>query len=604
MKTFEIREEFYLDGKPFKILSGAIQYFRLHPTQWRETLHNLKALGYNTVETYVPWSVHEVEEGQFDFNDMKDIEAYIQLVQEMGLYMIVRPAPYMCAEWDFGGLPAWLLKYPNMRYRTNDVLFLEKVSRYYDGILTKLLPYQITNGGPILMMQVENEYGSYCNDKEYMRALVKMMRDKGVTVPLFTSDGAWEEALDAGSLIEDGIFVTGNFGSASKENADNLKIFIQKHNKNWPIMCTEYWDGWFTRWQEPVVRRDGEDLAQCVKEMMQIGSLNLFLLRGGTNYGFISGCSARKTADLPQVTSYDFDCPITEWGTPTSKYYAVQRVTKELFPEIEQMEPIVRQAKAYGSFPIKGVADLMSVIDEIAVAVPVDYPKPMEQLNQYYGYTFYRTQVKNFGREERVKVIDTHDRAHFYVDGVHKATQYKEQLGDEVFFEGQPDKELVDIDILVENMGRVNYGFKLNAPSQSKGIKGGVMVNIHFHKGWSQYSLPFDKVMMAKLQCNKEVPETVNKPMFYAFDVNLSEDELKDTFIDCSEFGKGCVFVNGFNLGRYWSKGPMLYLYVPAGLLKEKNEFIVFETENKIIKDIVFVDKPIFKDMEDTERVW
>ena len=198
MAKFEIKEEFYLDGKPFKILSGAIQYFRLHPDQWRDTLYNLKALGFNTVETYIPWALHEPQEGQFKAEGMLDFEAYFKLVKETGLYLIVRPTPYICAEFDFGGLPAWLLRYPSMRLRVNHPLFLEKVSHFYDWLFPKLLPYQSDQGGPILMMQVENEYGSYAEDKAYMRSIAQMMKVRGVTVPLFTSDGTWIELWSLG----------------------------------------------------------------------------------------------------------------------------------------------------------------------------------------------------------------------------------------------------------------------------------------------------------------------------------------------------------------------------------------------------------------------
>ena len=593
MTNFEIRDEFYLDGKPFKILSGAIQYFRLHPNQWRETLHNLKALGYNTVETYIPWSLHEPQEGQFVTDGLLDFEAYFDLVQEMGLHLIVRPTPYICAEFDFGGMPPWLLNYPGMRFRVNDVLFLEKVSRFYDWLFPKLLPYQFTEGGPILMMQVENEYGSYAEDKEYMRNIAKMMRDRGVSVPLFTSDGTWIEALESGTLIEDDIFVTGNFGSQAKENTDNLRAFMERHGKKWPLMCTEFWDGWFSRWGEEIVRRDAEDLAQDVKEMMQIGSMNLFLLRGGTNFGFISGCSARKTRDLPQITSYDFDAPVTEWGVPTEKYYAVQRVTHELFPELEQMDPIIRKARAYGSFPVEGTADLLDVAPQITEEIVHDYPQPMERIGQNHGYILYRSDIKNQYHEERLKALETHDRCHFYINQEHLATQYREELGDEMLFSA--DTERIQIDVLVENMGRVNYGYKLNAPSQSKGVKGGIMINHQFRKGWKHYALKFDETMLSKLECTNPVPDKIVSPIFYKFNVKL--DEIADTFIDCSQYGKGCISVNGFNLGRYWSQGPIQYLYIPSGFLKEENEFIVFETENVKVEELSLIDQPVFKEM-------
>ena len=591
MAKFEIKEEFYLDGQPFKILSGAIQYFRLHPDQWRDTLYNLKALGFNTVETYIPWALHEPQEGQFQAEGMLDFEAYFKLVEEMGLYLIVRPTPYICAEFDFGGLPAWLLRYPSMRLRVNHPLFLEKVSHFYDWLFPKLLPYQSDQGGPILMMQVENEYGSYAEDKAYMRSIAQMMKVRGVTVPLFTSDGTWIEALESGTLIEDDIFVTGNFGSQPKENTDNLRAFMERYGKKWPLMCTEFWDGWFSRWSEEIVRREAEDLAQDVKEMLQLGSMNLFLLRGGTNFGFISGCSARKTKDLPQITSYDFDAPITEWGQPTEKYYAVQRVTHEVFPELEQMEPISRQAKAYGSFPLLGTANLLDVAADITEEILLDYPQPMEQIGQNYGYILYRSDIKNQYHEERLKALETHDRCHFYVNQEHLATQYREEIGDEMLFSA--DTERIQIDVLVENMGRVNYGYKLGAPSQSKGVKGGIMINHQFRKGWKHYALKFDQEMLAKLDCYSAPPERVKTPTFYRFEAKL--DDIADTFIDCSKYGKGCISVNGFNLGRYWNEGPIHYLYVPSGLLKEKNEFIVFETENVKIEELTLLDHPVYK---------
>ncbi|MDO4667802.1 MAG: beta-galactosidase [Streptococcus sp.] len=595
MTTFEIKEEFYVDGKPFKILSGAIQYFRLHPDQWRETLYNLKALGCNTVETYIPWSLHEPHEGQFVKEGMLDFEAYFDLAKELGLYIIVRPSPYICAEFDFGGMPAWLLTYPNIRLRVNNKLFLEKVAHFYDWLFPKLLPYQFTQGGPVLMMQVENEYGSYAEDKEYLRAIAKLMRDRGVTTPLFTSDGTWIEALESGTLIEDDVFVTGNFGSKAKENTDNLRAFMDKHHKKWPLMCTEFWDGWFSRWNEPIVRRGAEDLASDVKEMLQIGSMNLFLLRGGTNFGFISGCSARKTRDLPQVTSYDFDAPINEWGVPTEKYYAVQRVIHEVYPELEQTEPIVRQAKRYGTFSVEGTANLFDIAPVIAKENNVDYPQPMEKMGQNHGYVLYRSDIKNQYHEERLKALETHDRCQFYVNEEHLATQYREEIGDEVLFSA--DTEKIKIDVLVENMGRVNYGYKLGAPSQSKGVKGGIMINHQFRKGWRQYGLEFDEEMLSKIECTQPLPNEVKAPIFYKFNVAL--DEISDTFIDCSKYGKGCISVNGFNLGRYWSQGPIQYLYVPSGLLKEENEFLVFETENIKIETLSLVDKPVYKDEEE-----
>lgn len=590
MHKFEIRDEFYLDGEKFKILSGAVHYFRLHPSQWEDTLFNLKALGFNTVETYIPWNIHEPSEGKFDFDGIKDVEKFIEVAKSLGLYVILRPSPFICAEWELGGLPAWLLKDKDMKLRSSDKNYIEKLRNYYDELLPRLVKYQITKDGPVLMMQVENEYGSYGNEKEYLRIVAAIMREKGVDVPLFTSDGTWIEALDSGSLIEDDIFVSGNFGSKSKENCDLLKDFIAKNNKSWPIMCMEFWDGWFNRWGEEIIRRDAVDLANDVRDMINIGSINLYMFRGGTNFGFMNGCSARGNNDLPQVTSYDYDAVLTEWGNPSDKYYELQKVMKELYPNIELLPPRKRVLKNLGKYKVDGYANLMNIASEICEGIESTYPKGMEDLDCNYGYVLYRSKVKNYHHEDVVKVLDAADRCHIYIDEKCIATQYKEELGTEVEF--RSDNDLIKVDVLVENLGRVNYGYKFNAHTQRKGIKGGVMVNRNFLSGWTQYPLTLTPDMVSKVKFDDKTIDKVETPMFYHFTVEL--EDIYDTFIDCSKYGKGCIFVNGFNIGRYWSRGPIQYLYVPSGFLKEKNEIIIFETENILINELEFSDKPIY----------
>ena len=599
MSKFEIREEFYIDDNKFKILSGAIHYFRIHPSQWEDTLFNLKSLGFNTVETYIPWNIHEPHEGSFDFNGIKDIEKFIEVAEKIGLYVILRPTPYICAEWEFGGLPAWLLKDKGIKLRSTDANFIDKVRNYYNELIPRLVKYQVTHGGPVLMMQVENEYGSYGNEKEYLKIIASIMRENGVDVPLFTSDGTWLEALDSGALIEDDIFVAGNFGSKSKENTDILKDYFKEHGKNWPIMCMEYWDGWFNRWGQEIIRRDAIDLAEDVKEMLEIGSINLYMFRGGTNFGFMNGCSARGNNDLPQVTSYDYDAVLTEWGNPRDKYYELKKVVKALYPSIEQFEPRIRAQKNLGKYKADGAVSLMKIVSEISEENTTVYPQAMENLNCNYGYMLYRSKIKNYNHAEKLKVIDAADRCSIYIDEKFVTTQYKEEIGTEVEFNSE--NQIINVDILVENLGRVNYGHKLNSPTQRKGIKGGVMINNHFHSGWTEYPLSLNEEMVAKIKFEENTLDKedtlikVETPMFYHFTVEL--DSIHDTFIDCSKYGKGCIFVNGFNIGRYWSVGPIQYLYLPSGFLKEKNEIIVFETENILINELEFSDKPIFTDL-------
>ena len=328
-------------------------------------------------------------------------------------------------------------------------------------MLEKVVPLQVTHGGPILMMQIENEYGSYGEDKDYLKAIKQIMEDCGVNVPFFTSDGSWLATLRAGSMVEEGVLPTGNFGSKGKANFAELKKFHESYHKKWPLMCMEFWDGWFNRWGEPIVTRETDELVEALKEVLEIGSVNLYMFHGGTNFGFMNGCSARGTRDLPQITSYDYGAPLDEQGNPTEKYYAIQKMIHELFPEIVQMEPLIKTSFALENVPLTNKVSLVSVIDEISQKVTSKYPQTMEELGQAYGYLFYRTTLQKEMDNQRLRIIDGRDRAQVFVNDEHIATQYQEQIGEDLFV------SLIDgenqLDILVENMSRVNYGHKLLA---------------------------------------------------------------------------------------------------------------------------------------------
>ena len=588
MKRFEIGSSFYLDGQEFKILSGAIHYFRIQPEDWYHSLYNLKALGFNTVETYVPWNMHEPKKGQFDFQGILDIEKFLQIAQDLGLYAIVRPSPFICAEWEFGGMPAWLLT-EDMRIRSSDTPYLQAVADYYDELLPRLVPRLLDKGGNILMMQVENEYGSYGEDKDYLRAIRQMMLDRGVDCPLFTSDGPWRATLRAGTLIEEDLFVTGNFGSKADYNFAQMQEFFDEHGKKWPLMCMEFWDGWFNRWKEPIIKRDPEELAQAVHEVLKQGSINLYMFHGGTNFGFMNGCSARGVTDLPQVTSYDYDALLDEQGNPTPKYFAVQKMMETYYPEYPQMKPLTKESFELRDIALSEKVSLFEALPDLAQPVESLYPVKMEDLGQSYGYLLYRTEASWDADEEKIRVIDGRDRMQLFVDGKLMATQYQAEIGQDIFVTGEK-KATHRIDILMENMGRVNYGHKFLADTQRKGIRTGVCKDLHFLLNWEQYPLSFENTENIDFSKGWQ-PE---QPAFYAFDFEMKA--LKDTYLDLSSFGKGLAFVNGVNIGRFWNVGPTLSLYIPHSLLKEgRNRIIIFETEGEYEESINLVNQPTFK---------
>ena len=596
MRTFEVRDQFLLDGEPFTILSGAIHYFRVHPSDWHHSLYNLKAMGFNTVETYMPWNLHEPRPGEFDFEGIADLARFLDEATELGLMIIVRPTPFSCGEWEFGGLPAWLLEDRSMRPRSRDPKFLECVARYYDALMPIFVPRQVTHGGNIIMMQVENEYGSYCEDKEYLRAIRDLMTSRGVDVPLFTSDGPWRGCLRAGTLIDDDVLATGNFGSRAAENFAALKAFHEEHGKNWPLMCMEFWDGWFNRWGENVIRRDAQDLADSVRELLELGgSVNLYMFHGGTNFGFMNGCSARHTHDLHQVTSYDYDAPLDEEGNPTEKWYLLRDVVRDLFPDNWTADPLVKTAVGVPAEKVEltgraGLFENLAALDPEPVRSL--YPQTMEDMGQSYGYTLYRAQVERDTTEpERIRVVDGRDRAQVFVNGNPVATQYQEHIGEDIRY-ALPEKDN-QLDVLVENMGRVNYGHKFLADTQRKGIRTGVCVDLHFVLGWEAYRLGLDDVSRVDYSAGW----VEGTPSFSRFEFTL--DEPADTYIDTTGFGKGVAFVNGTNVGRYWEIGPIATLYVPHGMTRAGvNELVLFETEGTVSDSISLRSTPLISHLE------
>lgn len=579
MSNFAIREEFYLNEQPFKIISGAIHYFRVVPEYWEHRLKLLKNMGCNTVETYVAWNQHEPKKGQYVFSDALDLRRFIQLADSLGLKVILRPSPYICAEFEFGGLPAWLLKDRHMRVRSTYPPFMERVRLYYRELFKEVIDLQITSGGPIILMQVENEYGGYGSEKKYLQELVTMMKENGVTVPLVTSDGPWGDMLENGSLQESAL-PTVNCGSAIPEHFDRLAAFQQKKG---PLMVMEYWIGWFDAWQDKKHHTtDVKSSVESLEEILKRGSVNFYMFHGGTNFGFMNGANYYGKL-LPDTTSYDYDAPLNEYGEQTEKYKAFKEVIARYSDPIleEEIMPIPRIHS--GEIQVKEEVSLFNTLDTLAKKIDSTYPLTMEDLDQNYGYTFYSSSIGAAREVNDFRLIDVADRAQIFINQTLIATKYDQEMeGNIVFTLTEPKNQL---GILVENMGRVNYSVTMD--QQRKGISGGIVVNGAFQTNWSQYSLSLEDPTLIDFS-REWIPDT---PTFSRFVFEL--EESGDTFIDMSKWGKGVVFVNGFNLGRYWNVGPQQKLYIPGPKLKiGVNELIIFETEGVSQRSIQLSSQP------------
>ena len=563
MSTFTVESSgFLLDGKPFRLLAGAMHYFRIHPAYWEDRLRKLRAMGLNTVETCVAWNRHEPAPGEFRFDGRLDLVHYIRCAADLGLHVVVRPGPYICAEWDLGGLPAWLLRDPGMRLRCYHEPYLKAVDRYFDALLPQLAPLQISRGGPILAMQVENEYGSYGNDKAYLQYLADGLRARGIDVPLFTSDGPSDEMLQYGTLP--GVLKTVNFGS----RAQTALAKLREYQVEGPLMCTEFWDGWFDHWGEEHHARDPEDGVAALDEILAAGaSVGLYMFHGGTNPGFMNGANCTDGKYQPTITSYDYDAPLDEAGDPTAKYAAFREVIArhEPLPELPLPEPSPKMAP--GTVELTESIGLFEVLDLLSSPVQGAVPEPMEMLGQNYGFILYRTQVTGPRAEARLTIRELHDRALVFASGHLLGVLEREFPEKTLSLEIPPGG--VTLEILVENMGRVNFGPNL---LDRKGITEGVLLGQQYLFGWTIFPLPLDD--LSGLPFSPSHPADI--PTFFRGMFQASD--ARDTFLALPGWTKGVCWVNGFNLGRYWARGPQQTLYIPAPLLREgENELIVFE---------------------------
>ena len=568
-----VKDKFYRDGEEIKIISGAVHYFRNMPDTWRDIFRKMRALGCNCVETYCAWNMHEKVEGKFCFDGILNLAKFVKIAAQEGLMVIVRPGPYICAEWEFGGLPWWFQQYDDIEIRCANPKYMFFFERYLARMFEEIRPLLCTNGGPIIMLQCENEYGYYGDDKEYLKELYRYYRQSGIDVPLFTSDGTSKTDLLDGTV--DGCFATLNFGSRVEEN-------FKAHDElfpDQPKMCMEMWNGWFDAWGDKEHHTTSpQAYAQVVDDMLKRGSSNMYMFIGGTNFGFMSGANHYETF-APDVTSYDYDALLSESGDVTEKYRAVREVVQKYVSEPLPPIPADRPKKAYGKATLTEIGSIFDNLQNLSKPVYSNVPKCMESYGQGYGYIAYQTTLNRDYEDATLTFESIGDRAQIYINRKLVGIVYINDDELKVSFSGKSGDILT---VLCENMGRTNFGPKM---MRKKGIVGRCLLNGKIHFGWEVYSLPMDNLERAYYSPNiPEEPSCFYKGQFYV-------DEVADTFLKLNNFTKGFVLINGFNIGRYWDIGPQKHLYVPASLLRKgHNEIILFESDGaKDILEVEFV---------------
>lgn len=591
MPSFAIGDEhFLLDGAPHRIRAGALHYFRVHPDHWADRIHKARLMGLNTIETYIPWNAHAPHRGEFITTGQLDVVAFLRAVAAEGLHAIVRPGPYICAEWDNGGLPAWLFENAAVGIRRNEPLYMAAVTEYFEQILPLLAPLQIDNGGPIILMQVENEYGAYGSDKTYLAQLVRLNRAGGITVPLTTIDQPTHEMLENGRI--DGAHLTASFGSRSVERLATLR----EHQPTGPLMSAEYWNGWFDFWGGHHHVTSVEDSADDLRELMATGaSFCLYMFHGGTNFGFTNGAND-KGVYQPTITSYDYDAPLAENGEATAKYHAFRSVIAE-FHEVpsEGIAPVA--ASPAFAVALTRASNLLDVVgvpggDVPGVAIEWQHREHLptaDELRCYDGFTLYRAALPA-GSTRVLRIAEVRDRASIFVDGNQVGTLSRAKHEHVLALPGGAAGVL---QILVEDQGRVNYGPRIGEP---KGLIGSVAINGIPLTGWD--ALPLSAAHLAKIVPTVSTTgspidsgQPLGGPVFTSGSFALPAPT--DLFLSTAGFGKGVAWVNGFNLGRYWSAGPQRTLYVPQGALRAGgNELVLLELAGAAAPSIHFVPRP------------
>jgi beta-galactosidase len=572
--TFTIGDtDFLLDGRPHQVISGTLHYFRIHPEHWADRIRTAKAMGLNTIETYVAWNAHEPVRGEWDATGWNDLGRFLDLIAAEGLHAIVRPGPYICAEWHNGGLPVWLTSTPGIGIRRSEPQFVEAVSEYLRRVYEIVAPRQIDRGGNVVLVQIENEYGAYGSDKDYLRELVRVTKDAGITVPLTTVDQPMPWMLEAGSLPE--LHLTGSFGSRSAERLATLR----EHQPTGPLMCSEFWDGWFDWWGSIHHTTDPAASAHDLDVLLAAGaSVNIYMVHGGTNFGTTNGANDKGRFD-PIVTSYDYDAPIDESGHPTAKFHAFREVIAKYAPVSGDVPPARPAAPAF-EVALTAEGEWMPPAQD---AEPTDAPQTFEQLGHLGALVRYDVDLPALSGSRAVLTAEeVRDLAWIEVDGV-RVGRLSRALNERVLAIPAGTR----LTVVVEDQGRVNYADRLG---EAKGLIGPVTLDGSPLTGW--VSTPVDVTVVAGAGGGG-----IGRAAFRgSFDL----DAPADLFLDTSAWGKGYAFVNGFFLGRYWRTSPQNTLYVPGPATRAgANEIVVLELEQVNETVARFVAEPSLGQLEE-----
>jgi beta-galactosidase len=568
-RSFAIGEtDFLLDGEPFRILSGALHYFRVHPGQWADRIRKARLMGLNTIETYVAWNAHEPVRGEWDATGWNDLGAFLDLVAAEGMRAIVRPGPYICAEWHNGGLPVWLTGMPGIGLRRSEPSYLAEVTAYLQRVYEIVAPRQIDRGGPVVLVQIENEYGAYGSDTAYLERLVQVTRDAGITVPLTTIDQPTDQMLSDGRV--EGAHLTGSFGSRATERLATLR----RHQPRGPLMCAEFWDGWFDWWGGAHHTTSVADSAAELDALLAAGaSVNLYMFHGGTNFGLTNGAN-HKGRYLPIVTSYDYDAPLDEAGRPTEKFFAFRDV-------IAKYAPVPDEAPAAGdAAPVFEVR--VAPVAAEAAASPLRFHEPptFEQLSHVSALVAYEAELPAGGV---LRVGEVRDHAWVSVDGTPVGSLSRTRGEDALPVPGGGRVRL-----LVEEQGRVNYDVRLG---EVKGLVGAVFLDSAPLGPWT--ATPIDVAALGAAAVAAPASEAVGAVAPFVLRGSFALDEPTDLFLDTAGWGKGYAAINGFLLGRYWSNGPQRTLYVPAAALHAGDNTIVIIELDRVTDAVVrFVAEP------------